>query len=91
MTEHTSAQPTLAIPSDGLTLRDSVAYAINQYFAKLDGQPTSELYNLVLSEVEPPLLIAVMRQAQGNQTVAADLLGLNRGTLRKKLLQYDLL
>jgi len=91
VTEHASAKPLLAVPSDSLTLRDSVAYAINQYFSNLDGQQVTGLYDLVLAEVEPPLLTAVLRQAQGNQTVAADLLGINRGTLRKKLLQYDLL
>ena len=49
------------------------------------------MYNLVLSEVEAPLLECVMNYVKGNQTKASEMLGLNRGTLRKKLKQYDLL
>ncbi|MFJ2712090.1 DNA-binding transcriptional regulator Fis, partial [Pseudomonas sp. NPDC087346] len=51
----------------------------------------TDVYNLVLSEVEAPLLESVMNYVKGNQTKASELLGLNRGTLRKKLKQYDLL
>ncbi|MNP79962.1 DNA-binding protein Fis [compost metagenome] len=65
--------------------------ALHNYFAHLDGQPVTDVYNLVLSEVEAPLLETVMRHVKGNQTKASELLGLNRGTLRKKLKQYDLL
>lgn len=73
------------------TLRDSVAIAMSKYFAHLDGQPVTDLYNMVLSEVEAPLLEAVMQYTRNNQTKASVLLGLNRGTLRKKLKQYGLL
>lgn len=73
------------------TLRESVEQALHDYFAHLDGQQASDVYNLVLSEVEAPLLETVMRYVQGNQTRASEVLGLNRGTLRKKLKQYDLL
>ena len=73
------------------TLRDSVEQALHNYFAHLDGQPVTDVYNLVLSEVEAPLLETVMRYVKGNQTRASEVLGLNRGTLRKKLKQYDLL
>lgn len=72
-------------------LRESVNRALDNYFAQLDGQPASNLYDLVLSEVEAPLLEAVMRYTENNQTQASSLLGLNRGTLRKKLKQYDLI
>ena len=51
----------------------------------------SDVYNLVLSEVEPPLLEAVLRYTRNNQTKASTVLGMNRGTLRKKLKQYELL
>ena len=57
----------------------------------LEGADVTDVYNLVLSEVEAPLLETVMNYVKGNQTKASELLGLNRGTLRKKLKQYDLL
>jgi Fis family transcriptional regulator len=73
------------------SLRDSVAEAMQRYFADLDGQDTSDLYKLVMAEVEPPLLRAAMNYTRQNQSRTAEILGLNRGTLRKKLKQYDLL
>lgn len=73
------------------TLRDSVAIALNNYFAHLEGQEVTDVYNMVLSEVEAPLLEEVMKYTRNNQTKASVLLGLNRGTLRKKLKQYGLL
>jgi len=72
-------------------LRVSVEQAVRRYFSHLDGQSACGLYDLVLSEVEAPLLEATLAYVQGNQSKAAELLGLNRGTLRKKLKQYDLL
>ncbi len=73
------------------TLRACVERALQAYFAQLDGQSTTDLYDLVLSEVEAPLFATVMDYVKGNQSKASELLGLNRGTLRKKLKQYDLL
>lgn len=73
------------------TLRDSVEKSMNNYFAHLDGQDVTDVYQMVLSEVEGPLLETVMTYVKGNQTRAATLLGLNRGTLRKKLKQHGLL
>ena len=73
------------------TLRDSVEHSMNNYFAHLDGQDVTDVYQMVLSEVEAPLLETVMAYVKGNQTKASVLLGLNRGTLRKKLKQYGLL
>mgnify|MGYP003589231150 CR=1 FL=1 len=84
-------QHLIAPSEERRTLRDSVEQALHNYFAHLDGQPVTDVYNLVLSEVETPLLETVMRYVKGNQTKASELLGLNRGTLRKKLKQYDLL
>ena len=72
-------------------LRYSVAEAMQRYFADLDGQDTRDLYELVMAEVEPPLLSAAMNYTRQNQSRTAEILGLNRGTLRKKLKQYDLL
>jgi len=73
------------------SLRVSVADAMQRYFDDLDGQSTVNLYDLVLTEVEAPLLTAVMAYTRQNQSKASEILGLNRGTLRKKLKQYDLL
>lgn len=73
------------------TLRDSVEIAMRNYFAHLDGQDVSNVHQMVLTEVEAPMLEAVMRYCRDNQTKASKVLGLNRGTLRKKLKQYGLL
>jgi Fis family transcriptional regulator len=73
------------------TLRDNVDRALQNYFTHLDGQPITDLYQLVLAEVEAPLLESVMSFTKDNQTKASAILGLNRGTLRKKLKQYGML
>src|SRR5690606_29576926 len=73
------------------TLRDSVEQALQNYFKHLDGQDVTNVYNMVLAEIEAPLLESVMEYVKGNQTRASEVLGLNRGTLRKKLKQYGLL
>ena len=64
--------------------------ALNIYFEDLDGQDPSGLYELILSQVEQPLLKTVLKQTQGNITRSAEILGINRATLRKKLKKYDL-
>lgn len=73
------------------TLRETVAATLKRYFHHLDGEDVTDLYDMVLAEVEAPLLSSVMDYVNHNQTHAAQLLGLNRGTLRKKLKRYDLL
>ena len=65
--------------------------ALESYFATLNGDRPGDLYELVMSEVERPLFKAVMDYTQGNQSQAAGILGINRGTLRKKLKSYELL
>ncbi len=72
------------------TLRDAVRTCLEKYFADLDGHEPAEIHQLVMNEVEPAMLQTVMRFARGNQTRAADMLGINRTTLRKKLRQYGL-
>jgi Fis family transcriptional regulator len=72
-------------------LRSVTEEAINNYFSNLNGHKPAELYDLVLSEVEEPLFKAVMSYTGGNQSRAAEILGINRGTLRKKLRIYGLL
>lgn len=73
------------------TLRDSVESSLGNYFKQLDGQPVTDVYQMVLAEIEAPLFETVMAYTKDNQTKASELLGLNRGTLRKKLKQYGLL
>ena len=65
--------------------------ALDQYFTTLNGDRPGDLYDLVIGEVERPLFKAVMDFTQGNQSQAAGILGLNRGTLRKKLRIYSLI
>ncbi len=73
------------------TLRECVNQVMHQYLAQVEDEHISDLYQMVLSEVEPPLLEAVMNFTRSNQTKASQMLGLNRGTLRKKLKQYGML
>jgi len=65
--------------------------ALRGYLSTLNGHKPAALYQLVLSEVEKPLFRTVMEYAEGNQSEAAEILGINRGTLRKKLKNYKLL
>mgnify|MGYP000203081000 FL=1 len=81
----------LPVITEQKSLRDYVSEAMQRYFEDLDGQDTKELYDIVMAEVEPPLLEAAMKYTRQNQSKTAALLGLNRGTLRKKLKQYNLL
>ncbi|MFP6834421.1 MAG: DNA-binding transcriptional regulator Fis [Porticoccaceae bacterium] len=81
----------LPVITEQKSLRDYVSEAMQRYFEDLDGQDTKELYDIVMAEVEPPLLEAAMKYTGQNQSKTAALLGLNRGTLRKKLKQYNLL
>ncbi len=75
----------------GATLREVVETTLRDYLTQLDGAPMTDVYQMVLAEVEAPLLEEVMKYTRNNQTKASTLLGLNRGTLRKKLKQYGLL
>jgi Fis family transcriptional regulator, factor for inversion stimulation protein len=72
-------------------LNDSVRRTLNRYFRDLDGEAPHAIYDMVIRCVEKPMLEVVMKQAAGNQTVAADMLGINRNTLRRKLTDHDLL
>ena len=72
-------------------LRKHTEEALQAYFKSLNGDRPGELYDLVLGEVEEPLFRAVMDYTDGNQSQAAGILGINRGTLRKKLKTYSLI
>ena len=72
-------------------LRDHTEEALQKYFGDLNGHRPGDLYELVLGEVEEPLFKTVLDYTKGNQSVAAEILGINRATLRKKLRHYQLL
>lgn len=65
-----------------------VRKAVEGYFKDLDGEKPCAIYDMVISSVEKPLLEMVLHQVEGNQTRAAELLGMNRNTLRKKMKEY---
>lgn len=71
-------------------LHDSVRQSLERYLDQLKKLP-SNLYDLILQEVEEPLLQAVMKYTRNNQSRASLVLGISRGTLRKKLKQYNML
>ena len=65
-----------------------VRNAVQEYFKHLDGEKPGTIYDMVLASVEKPLIETVLQHAAGNQTHAAELLGINRNTLRKKMQIY---
>ena len=71
-------------------LADKINILLDQYFKDLDKQQPNSVYDLVIQKVEKPLLIYIMNYAEGNQSKAAKILGLNRNTLRKKLEHHKL-
>lgn len=72
-------------------LHDSVRQALENYISQLKGAMPNNLYELILAEVEAPLLECVMEYTKNNQSRAAIILGLSRGTLRKLLKKYGML
>lgn len=71
-------------------LSECVEVALKDYFEQLDGHPAANLYEMLLAEVEAPLFKAALEHTNGNQSRTAEILGINRGTLRKKLKTYGL-
>jgi len=76
--------------SDIKPLSHSVSECLDDYFRALNGHAPKNLYDTILDQVEPPLLRATLKYCDGNQSKAAEMLGLNRATLRKKLKQYKI-
>jgi Fis family transcriptional regulator len=72
------------------TLEQSVLRSLEAYFADLDGAPPHALHEMVLGAIERPLLRFALDRCDGNQSAAAQLLGINRNTLRRKLLDHGL-
>jgi Fis family transcriptional regulator len=77
--------------SNEFTLSNHVRSCVEDYFAHLNGHESTGLYQLVLTEVEKPLLETALKHADFNQSKAAKVLGLSRSTLRKKLEQYGII
>ena len=71
-------------------LSHAVKHSIRRYLYELDGAKPNNMYDLVLQQIEQPLFEAILEHTKGNQSRAAEMLGLNRGTLRKKLRSYNL-
>ena len=69
----------------------SVEHSLDEYFRRLDGEPPHGIYDMVIAHVERALLASMLERSNGNQTQAAEMLGLNRNTLRAKLAKYKLI
>ncbi|MCK9508514.1 MAG: Fis family transcriptional regulator [Pigmentiphaga sp.] len=72
------------------TLEDCVRLTLERYFKDLEGEKTTGIWDMVVSAIEKPMLEVVLERAQGNQSRAAEMLGINRNTLRKKLDIYQI-
>ena len=72
-------------------LGQCVVDALEQYFRDLDGEKPAAIYDMVLRKIERPMLEVVLTKAGSNQTLAAEMLGINRNTLRKQLTEHQLL
>ena len=68
-------------------LGNAVRRSLERYFKDLDGESPTAIYDMVLRMIEKPMIETVLREAEGNQTNAAEMLGINRNTLRKKMQQ----
>ena len=77
--------------NSGNEIGRSVERSLDEYFRKLDGEPPHCVYDMVIEHVERALFSSMLERANGNQTHAADMLGLNRNTLRAKLNKYRLI
>ena len=68
-------------------LSDAVKRSLERYFKDMDGEKPTSIYEMVLKNIEKPMIETVLGQAKGNQTLAAEMLGINRATLRTKMQQ----
>ncbi|HXC39419.1 MAG TPA: helix-turn-helix domain-containing protein [Burkholderiales bacterium] len=71
-------------------IADCVKRSLEKYFKDLDGEKPRSVYDMVIRNVERPLLEVILDQAEGNQTIAAEMLGINRNTLRKKMVSLKI-
>ena len=68
-------------------LSDAVKRSLERYFKDMDGERPTSIYEMVLKNIEKPMIETVLRHAEGNLSLAAEMLGINRATLRKKMQQ----
>lgn len=74
-----------------LTISECIKANLDKFFEDLEGEDAMSVYDMVLSAVERPMLEVVMAKANRNQTIASQMLGINRNTLRKKLQQHGMI
>lgn len=79
------------VDNSSQNLYDSIKATVEKHLANLGGENSNDLYDIVLAEIERPFFEAVLKHTKGNQSKAAIILGLSRGTLRKKLKQHGFL
>jgi Fis family transcriptional regulator len=72
-------------------IEDCIRDSLEQYFKDLRGTEPHSVHDMIVRTVEKPLLEVVMKHAEGNQSKAAEWLGINRNTLRRKLLEHKLM
>lgn len=72
-------------------LADAVRHSLERYFRDMDGEKPTSIYDMVRRNIEKPMIETVLGRAEGNQTLAAEMLGINRNTLRKRLRLLGLL
>lgn len=83
--------PSTMTQQENTPLYNEVKKMVESYFMHLNGEQTTNMYETFLHEFEKPLLVTIMRHTRNNQSKAAQMLGLNRGTLRTKLKTHGLL
>lgn len=89
--EDRSTVDSLAETGEVVTLKSNVTEIMKHYFANLKGEEPRNVYDFFLDEIEEPMLTVVMKQVRGNQSEAARLLGISRGTLRSLLKKFGML
>ncbi|MDR3479030.1 MAG: helix-turn-helix domain-containing protein [Gammaproteobacteria bacterium] len=89
--EEKSTLDSLSESSEVVTLKSNVTEIMKHYFANLKGEEPRNVYDFFLDEIEEPLLSVVMKQVRGNQSEAARMLGISRGTLRSLLKKFGML
>jgi DNA-binding protein Fis len=89
--ENKKENPYTAELEEPVSLRENVTQVLQHYFASLKGEEPQHLYDFFIDEVEEPILAIVMKYCRNNQSEAARILGLSRGTLRTKLKKYGML
>lgn len=86
--QHTTSTPPIV---QATTLASFTEQRLQDYFLQLDGNKPSQLYEMVIQQVEQPLIKVVLQQTHNNQSEAAKILGISRGTLRKKMALFGML